>query len=247
MADIIQGTVIGKREWSPRLISLSFEAEIKPFKAGQFVRVALNIDGEYIGRPYSFVNAPHEKPHEIYFNIVDKGQLTPRLAKLQPGDTLLLGKTANGFLTLDEIPYARHLWLLATGTGIGPFLSILRTDEPWRRFKKIILAHSVSYAGELTYQEIINDLHERYPRQFYYTPLVSREHVSHALHGRIPPNLVSGHLEQHADVPLEAAHSHVMLCGNSGMIEHTTELLVERGMKRHRRREHGQISSEQYF
>ncbi len=247
MATPLQGTVVDKKLWTPRLVSLRFEADVQPFKAGQFLRVALELDGELVGRPYSFVNSPDERPHEIYFNIVEQGQLSPRLAALEPGDPLWVNPVANGFLTLDEVPEARHLWLLATGTGIGPFLSMLKTDEPWRRFDKIVLTHSVREARGLTYQDTINRQREHHGDRLSYIPLVSREYVTHTLHGRIPLNILNGDLEQQAGIRLSAADSHVMLCGNSGMIEQTVELLAERGMKRHRRREHGHISSEQYF
>ncbi|ALP53887.1 ferredoxin--NADP reductase [Candidatus Tenderia electrophaga] len=247
MATPIQGRVVEKKLWTPRLVSLRFEADVQPFKAGQFLRVALELGGDLVGRPYSFVNSPEEWPHEIYFNIVEQGQLSPRLAALEPGDALWVNPVANGFLTLDEIPEVRHLWLLATGTGIGPFLSMLKTDGPWRRFDKIVLGHNVREARELTYQDSIDHLLQRHGEQLSYTPLVSREHVTYTLHGRIPINILNGNLEQHAGIKISPADSHVMLCGNSGMIEQTVELLAERGMKRHRRREHGHISSEQYF
>lgn len=247
MATPTQGRVVDKTLWTARLVSLRFEADLLPFKAGQFLRVALELNGERIGRPYSFVNAPDERPHEIYFNIVDGGQLSPHLAALEPGDPLWLNPAANGFLVLDEIPDVRHLWLLATGTGIGPFLSILKTDEAWHRFDKIVLGHNVREARELTYQDSIDHLLERHGEQLSYIPLVSREYATHTLHGRIPLNILNGNLEQRAGIRLNAADSHVMLCGNSGMIEQTVELLAGRGMKRHRRREHGHISSEQYF
>ena len=128
MTDWLTGTIIERRQWTDDLFSLRFEAPLAEFKAGQFVRIALDIDGERVGRPYSLVNAPHEPFLEIYFNIVKGGPLSPRLAALEPGATLWLSNTANGFMILDEIPEARYLWLLATGTGIGPFLSILKVN-----------------------------------------------------------------------------------------------------------------------
>jgi len=247
MAELIPGRVVAKMLWTPRLVSLQFEADVRPFKAGQFLRVALDIDGERIGKPYSFINAPDDRPYEIYFNIIDQGVLSTRLAELEPGDPLLVSQSANGFLTLDEVPDTDHLWMFATGTGIGPFLSILKTDEPWRRFKKIVLVHGVREIKDMGYQSLINELLERHPQQLVFIPLLSREQSSTALYGRIPAHIVNGELERMAAIEIDPAHSHVMLCGNSGMIKDTIELLGKRGMKRHRRREPGHISSENYF
>ena len=247
MAELIQGRVVAKMLWTPRLVSLQFEADLLPFKAGQFLRVALDINGERIGKPYSFINAPDERPYEIYFNIVDNGLLSTQLAALEPGDRLWLSKTAHGFLTLDEVPDVADLWLLATGTAIGPFLSMLKTDEPWRRFKKIVLVHGVREIKDMGYQSMVNELLDKHGAQLCFIPMLSREQSSTALHGRIPAHIRNGKLEQLAGIDISAGHSHVMLCGNSGMIKDTIELLGERGMKRHRRSEPGHISSENYF
>jgi len=246
MTDWLQGTIIERRQWTDDLFSLRFEAPLAEFKAGQFVRIAMDIDGERVGRPYSLVNAPHEPLLEIYFNIVKGGPLSPRLAALEPGATLWLSNTANGFMILDEIPEARYLWLLATGTGIGPFLSILKTATPWTRFERIVLGHSVQYASELTYRELIESLRTTHGEQLHYVPLVTRETVSGALSQRIPTTIASGELEALADTPLAADNSHVVLCGNSAMITDVTEELARREMRRHRRREPGHITTEKY-
>ena len=246
MTDWLQGTIIERRQWTDDLFSLRFEAPLAEFKAGQFVRIALDIDGERVGRPYSLVNAPHEPLLEIYFNIVKGGPLSPRLAALEPGDTLWLSNTANGFMILDEMPEARHLWLLATGTGIGPFLSILKTDAPWSRFERIVLGHSVQYASELAYRELIESLRTTHDEQLQFVPLVTREAVPGALSQRIPTMIASGELETQAGIPLAAESSHVVLCGNSAMITDVTEELAKRDMRRHRRREPGHITTEKY-
>lgn len=246
MTDWLQGTIIERRQWTDGLFSLRFEAPLGEFKAGQFVRVALDIDGERVGRPYSLVNAPHEPLLEIYFNVVKGGPLTPHLAALEPGDTLWLSNTANGFMTLDELPEAKHLWLLATGTGIGPFLSILKTDAPWSRFERIVLGHSVQHARELAYRDLIDSLLEAHGEQLRYVPLVTRESMAGALSQRIPATLASGALEARAGIRMTAETSHVMLCGNSAMITDVTEELAKRAMHRHRRREPGHITTEKY-
>ncbi|MBI5460850.1 MAG: ferredoxin--NADP reductase [Gammaproteobacteria bacterium] len=246
MTDWLQGTVIERRQWADGLFSLRFDAPLAEFKAGQFVRIALDIDGERVGRPYSLVNAPHEPLLEIYFNVVEGGPLSPHLAALEPGDTLWLGSTANGFMTLDELPEARHLWMLATGTGIGPFLSILKTDAPWTRFERIVLGHSVKHASELAYRELIESLRTAHGDQLRYVPLVTRETVPGTLGQRIPATLASGALEAQAGIPLTPESAHVMLCGNSTMITDVTEELAKRALRRHRRREPGHITTEKY-
>ncbi len=246
MTDWLQGTVIERRQWTDGLFSLRFVAPLTEFKAGQFVRIALDIDGERVGRPYSLVNAPHEPVLEIYFNVVKGGPLSPRLAALVPDDTLWLSSASNGFMIIDELPEARHLWLLATGTGIGPFLSILKTDAPWSRFERIVLGHSVQFSSELAYRKLIDGLQATHPEQLRYVPFVTREMLPGILHQRIPVSIASGALEAQTGIALAAETSHVMLCGNSAMITDVTEALAKRDMRRHRRREPGHITTEKY-
>ena len=246
MTDWLQGKIIERLQWTDDLFSLRFEAPLAAFKAGQFALIALDVDGERIKRPYSLVNAPDEKLLEIYFNVVTDGPLSPRLATLAPGDTLWVSSSASGLLILDELPEAQHLWLLATGTGIGPFLSLLKTPEPWTRFKKIILGHSVHRASELSYHELITALLAAHANQFHYVPLVTREPKPGALDKRFPLTLASGELEAHTGISLTADNSHVILCGNANMIKDVTEELGKRGLCRHRRREPGHITSEKY-
>lgn len=246
MTEWLQGRIVERVQWTDGLFSLRFEAPLGAFKAGQFIRVALDIDGERVGRPYSLVNAPHEPLLEIYFNVVTGGPLSPRLAQLQPGDRLWLTDKANGFLILDELPPARDLWLLATGTGIGPFISILKTEEPWRRFDNVVLGHSVQYARELAYGGTIEALQAAHGDKLRYVRLVTRETVPGALTRRIPASIESGSLEDETGVGLSTDRSHVMLCGNSAMIMDVSEVLSRRGMQRHRRREPGHITTEKY-
>jgi len=247
MTEWTQARIVGKKLWTPRLISLQFDAELQPFKAGQFGRIGLDIDGERVGRPYSFINAPDERPYELYFNIVNDGNLTSHLSALEPGDSLWVWSEVFGFLVLDEIPDAGQLWLLSTGTGIGPFLSMLKTEEIWQRFGHVVLCHGVRYAADLSYRDTIDDLRRTHDGRLTYVPLVTREEAPEALNCRIPVAIENGQLEQRAGFTLNTENSHVMLCGNSGMIESTITLLQQRGMRRHRRREPGHISSEQYF
>jgi len=239
--------VVGKRHWADELYSLQIDAPVEPFRAGQFTRLALDIDGERIGRPYSYVNAPHERPLEFYFITIPHGPLTDRLRRLEVGDPIWVGVRAGGFFTLSSVPDAKHLWLFASGTALGVFLSQLRTEEPWRRYTRVVLAHSVRTADELTYRDDIARFAARYPGQFTYAPFVSREETDFALRGRIPDAIRDGRLEQRAGIPLETAASQVMICGNPAMVRDTTALLEERGFKKNRRTQPGQITTENYW
>jgi ferredoxin--NADP+ reductase len=154
---------------------------------------------------------------------------------------------AAGFLTLDEVPQGEHLWLLASGTALGPFLSILGTAAPWRRFRRVVLVHAVRRAGELSYQEQIQALPAQHPGQFAYVPVVSREHSAQSLGGRIPQAIEDGRLEAGAGIKLDAQVSRVMVCGNPEMVADTVQALERRGLKKHRRRDPGQISVESYW
>lgn len=238
--------IVSKQVWTDDLFSLRFDTPVLTFNAGQFVRVALDINGERVARPYSLVNSPGQPEAEIYFNTVPGGPLSPALAALKPGDEIWVSAGANGFLTLDEVPSCEVLWLFATGTGIGPFVSMLGTETPWLRFREIVLVHSVRRAAELGYRVLLQGLAQAHPGQFHYQATVTRERVPGALAGRIPALLTDGSLEAAVGEELNAENSHVMLCGSAAMIADTTSLLEQRGLRRHRRREPGHITTEKY-
>ena len=246
MANWLKGIVVENRQWTDRLFSLRIEAPLGEFRAGQFVRVALDIEGEQVARPYSLVSAPHEDLLEIYFDIVPEGPLSPRLAALKVGDEIQVADKASGFLTINEVPEVDHLWLMATGTGVGPFLSSLKTDEPWQRFRKIVLGYSVRLTEELSYTDTISRLLEEHPEQMEFVPFVTRELMEGAFNSRITTTIESGELEKLVGIPLEPETAHIMMCGNSVMIQEVSDLLESRGMRRHRRREPGHITTEKY-
>ena len=247
MAAWNKGVVIEQRQWSPVLHTLYVESPIEPYQAGQFVKIGLEVEGQIIGRPYSLCNAPETRPLEIYYIEVPGGELTSRLVKLEAGDELLVAPRANGFMVLDEVPPAPHLWLMATGTGVGPFLSILDTAAPWQRFERVVLVYAVRTQAELSYRQRIADLQMKHGARFVFVPFVSREQTGFALSGRIPQAIADGRLESSAGLALSAAQSQVMLCGNPQMIEDTTQELMQRGMKKHRRKDPGQITVEHYW
>ncbi|MEP7328841.1 MAG: ferredoxin--NADP reductase [Betaproteobacteria bacterium] len=251
MAVWVEGRVAGLRHWTRNLISLQVMAPEVTFVAGQFGRLALPAPPEHnepmIGRPYSFVNPPDTQPHEFYFIIVPEGPLTPRLATLAVGDPVWLAPRANGFFSIGELPDADVLWCIATGTGIGPFMSMLRTSDAWSRFARIVLVHGVRHGEELTFQQEIADIVAAHPGAFSYVPMVSRESRAGALGGRIPAAIADGRLEASVGVAMSPENSHVMLCGNPAMVDDVQALLLTRGMRRHRRREPGHVTVETYW
>lgn len=246
MTDWLSSKVVEKIQWNARLFSLRMQSDFKKFEAGQFIRVALDIAGERVARPYSLVNKPGDDYLEIFFNIVDEGPLTPQLAVLEVGDKILLTDRANGFLIVDEVPQCKHLWLLATGTGVGPFLSILKTEKVWQRFKKIVLGYSVRDGSELCYQEQIAGIKQQYDRQFSFVPFVTREKIEGVIHQRITASLEDGSFEKTARININEKDSNIMMCGNSAMITDASEYLEKRGLRKHRRREPGHITTEKY-
>jgi len=246
MAAWLAGTIVENRHWTPALFSLRVSGPPLGFLAGQFVRIALDVDGERIARPFSFVNAPGEEPLEFYGVIVPQGPLSPRLARLQPGDALFYADNPSGFLVLDEVPPAEDLWMVATGTGIAPFLSILGTPAPFERYRRVILVHAVRHAPELVYRERIETIGRLHGGRFRYVTFVSREPHPGSLAGRIPAAVRDGRLEA-AAVPIGAERSQLMLCGNPDMVKDVTAALAERGLRKHRRRSPGQITVENFW
>ena len=242
----LDGVVVENFQWNERLFSLKIKAPLGDFKAGQFVRVGLEVDGEVLARPYSLVNSPDEEYLEIYFNIVPEGPLSPLLAKLQAGDGVKLAVRTAGFLVVDEVPEVKNLWMLATGTAIGPFLAILKTEKVYQRFEKIVLCYSVSTTDELSYMENIQALLESHQNQLIFVPFVTREDNADAMRKRIPASIKDGTLEQRTGVTIDAENTHIMICGSSAMMKDASEVLNERGLRKHLRREPGHISTEKY-
>jgi ferredoxin--NADP+ reductase len=247
MSKWLEGRVVGQTRWTGRLCSLQVRAPLGQFEAGQFTKLALEVGGERVARPYSLVNPPGAEPLEFYYNVVQDGPLSPRLAALGAGDAVYVAPNPAGFLVLREVPEAENLWLISTGTGLGPFLSILRTEAPWQRFAKVLLVHAVRSAADRAYREMIDGIARARGAQFGFVSFVSREAVEGALAGRVTEAIRDGRLERAAGAELSAARSHVMLCGNPAMVSDVTAALEERGMRKHRRRAPGHITVETYW
>jgi ferredoxin/flavodoxin---NADP+ reductase len=246
MAKWLEGRVVENRHWTQSLFSLRVTGPALDFRAGQFVRIALDVGGERIARPFSFVNPPDDPLLEFYGVIVPEGPLSPSLARLRPGDVLYYADNPSGFLVLAEVPPAEALWLIATGTGIAPFLSILRTEAPWQTYRRVILVHAARHANELVYRELIDAARHQRGDQLRYVTFVSREGHPGSLAGRIPAAIRDGRLEAAAET-IAAERSQFMLCGNPDMVKDVTAALVERGLRKHRRRAPGQITVETFW
>jgi ferredoxin--NADP+ reductase len=147
---------------------------------------------------------------------------------------------------MDNVVSRRDLWLLATGTALGVYLSILKTAEPWERFERVILVHGARNAGELAYGETIAELQAAHEDSFTFVTALTRDASETSLQGRITNLLENGVLEDAAGAKISADHSHLMLCGNSAMIKDVREWLEARGLHRHKRHEPGHYTTEQY-
>jgi ferredoxin--NADP+ reductase len=247
MSEWVQGTVLENIHWTQNLFSLRIEAPVDDFKAGQFTSLGLDIEGERTARPYSFLSAPGEQPLEFFFYTATDGVLSNAMVALAPGDEIFVKREANGFFTLEEVPSSRDLWLLGTGTGIAPYFSMLKTDEPWERFERVVLVHAVRQDSDLRYQALIEELSMTYGDRFVFQAFVSREEIVGTLHGRIPEAITRGELETATGIEISAEHSQFMLCGNPDMVADTTEALKGRGLSKNRRRTPGQITVEKYW
>ncbi len=248
MAEWVNGEVKEVKNWTNALFSLRIKAPIDPFIAGQFAKLALEIDGERVQRAYSYVNAPKDDLLEFYLVTVPDGKLSPHLQALQPGDQVMVTKEAAGFFVLDEVPECKTLWMLATGTAIGPYLSMLQQGEGLDRFENIVLVHAARYAADLSFLPMMQQLQQRYHGKLHIQTVVSREAIPGSLTGRVPALIENGELERATGLTLDADSSHVMLCGNPQMVRDTQQLLKEtREMRKHLKRKPGHITSEHYW
>jgi ferredoxin/flavodoxin---NADP+ reductase len=210
------------------------------------MNLGLQLAEGFVSRSYSLASAPNE-PVEVLLARVGEGALTPALFELQVGDRVTLDPKPQGFFTFDYVPPHRELWLLATGTGLGPFLSMLRSGAAFERAERVILVHGTRGAAELAHREELEQQAAARATAFRYVPVLSRLPEPGLLSGRLTGALQSGELEARADTPLAAESAHVMLCGNPAMIDDTIAILARRGMRRHRQRAPGHITTEKYW
>jgi ferredoxin--NADP+ reductase len=243
----VESKIARRRVWAEGLISLTLEHTLSQFVPGQYVNLGLDLSGTRLKRSYSLASGVGE-PSEFYLSRVPGGAFTPTLFELGEDATLWIDDRPLGFFTLKHVPDAHHLWLLATGTGLGPFVSMLKGDEIWKRFSRIVLAHGVREVSHLGYSELLAGWARARPEQFAYVPALTREAAPPgALHGRLPKLIESGALEARAALALEPATTHVLLCGNPNMLSDVQTVLATRGLVKHRPRAPGHVSVESYW
>ncbi len=242
--------------WNPGLISLRVNRDRGyVFTPGQFARIGIRKEtGEIIWRAYSIVSAPHERFLEFFLVILPTGEFSSRVGKFVPGDTLLVEQTPQGFLTIDRFKQPgreQDLWLISTGTGLAPYISMMRDATACWRFENIVLVLSVRESRDLGYIEELERLAATYTEEhtakFHFVITVTRETMPNTLHGRITSLLESGELESAAGVALHTDRSRFMLCGNPEMVEGMRALLKARGFRMNRRLEPGHIIVENYW
>lgn len=231
--------------------SSKVSSEVLADSGDETADTALNED---IFRAYSIVSSPFDEILEFFSIVIPDGAFTSQLQHLQVGDELLLNIMPFGFLTLARYqkPLPKDLWLLATGTGLAPFLSMLQDLKTWEDYEHIVLAYSARSAAELAYIEKIESLQEDFgslvdnPAQLIFIPIVTREPIEGALTERLPKLLLDGTLQERAGIALDIDSTHIMLCGNPEMVEDTKETLKSLGLIMNRRGE-GNIAVENYW
>ncbi len=210
----------------------------------------IDLDG-YVFRAYSVASSPYDEFIEFFSVVIPEGEFTSKVNHIQVGDSLLLNTTPFGYLTLAryQLPLPNDLWLLATGTGLAPFLSILKTIDVWQQYQRIILVYSARTSQELAYQAEIGSIKSIYGDNgaaFVFLPIVTREADYAGEKARIPNLILSGKLTQLVGQKLDKERSHVMVCGNPQMVEDTKEALKSIGLTMNRRGE-GNIAVENYW
>ena len=252
-----EAAIVWVHRWNAGL--MSFRVRRDPayrFKAGQFARIGLVTEsGETLWRAYSIVSSPHEDALEFFLVVLPNGAFSSRVGRFNVGDSILVEHEPQGFLTLDRFANwadgPRDLWLMATGTGLAPYISMLRDSTVWSLFDNIVLVLSVRERSDLAYEEELHALAEAIPTagraRFKYVVTLTRDTRHGALEGRIPALIESGALESHAGIGLDAARSRFMLCGNPDMVESMRGLLKSRGFRINRRLDPGHIIVENYW
>lgn len=250
----VECTIIWRRDWAPHLFSLRVaRPDDLTFVPGQFVRLGVEgDDGVMVWRAYSVVSNPDAPYLEFYSIVVPDGPFSQPLAKRHVGDAIHLGRSVYGFLRTDRFHDGRHLWLLASGTGIAPFMAMLGDDAIWNAYQDIVVIHSVRMENELAYREEIeaharNSQEQRSRAHLHYLPTLTRESVENLGHGRITTQFADGSLERSLALSINAEDSRLMICGNPSMIKEVRAMLGERGMTPVRRETPGQFIVENFW
>lgn len=230
--------VLSVHHWTDRLFTFTTTRnQGLRFSNGHFTMVGLPVDGKPLVRAYSVVSANYEEHLEFLSIKVPHGPLTSRLQHIRVGDTVLVGKKPTGTLVIDYLLPAQRLWLISTGTGLAPFMSIVRDPATYEKFAQIVLVHGVRQVDELAYHDLLVEhlpnhefLGEMVTSQLRYYPTVTRQPYKNS--GRVTSLLESGKLCADLGLPLlDPAHDRVMTCGSPHMLRDLRALLEARGFK----------------
>ncbi|MDR2872325.1 MAG: ferredoxin--NADP reductase [Xanthomonadaceae bacterium] len=229
-------TVTDVRHWTDAYFSFTTTRNDGfRFDNGQFVMIGLEVDGKPLLRAYSIASANWEEQLEFFSIKVQNGPLTSRLQHIKPGDALLVGKKPTGTLLISDLHPGRNLYLLGTGTGLAPWLSVIKDPETYERFDRIVLTHGVRNEEDLAYRDYFERelphheyLGEMVREKLLYYPAVSRQPFVN--HGRLTTLMDSGEMMQTLGIePLDPKHDRAMLCGSPGMLADFRTLLDSRG------------------
>lgn len=249
----IPATVVRKILWAPGLFTLRVHAPgVLPFEPGQFLQLGLASPEKHLHRPYS-VASPHAEYLDFFIVLVETGEVTPHFWNLKVGDQVDVSEKAAGSFTLSHAPASRDLWLMATGTGIAPYIAMLRDPALWKQYEQVILVHGVRYPADLAYQLELEEMQRQHQGRFFYLGVASRipnkmeGHSNRILSGRITDCFTSLALEQETGVAITPQYSTVMLCGNPAMLDDMEQLLAQRGLLRHRSKSPGHVVVERYW
>jgi ferredoxin--NADP+ reductase len=228
--------VLSVHHWTDRLFSFTTTRDpALRFSNGHFTMIGLRVNDKPLLRAYSIASANYEEHLEFLSIKVEEGPLTSRLQHIQVGDTLIVGKKPTGTLLIDYLLPGKRLYLLSTGTGLAPFLSIVRDPETYERFEQVILVHGVRQVDELAYHDLMTDhlpqhefLGEMVRQKLLYYPTVTREPYRNM--GRVTDLITSGKLFADLSLPpLKREEDRVMICGSPGMLTDLKAMLEERG------------------
>ena len=254
MAKFIQETVTYVHHWNDSLFSFrTTRQESLRFENGHFIMIGLEVDGKPLMRAYSIASANYQPELEFFSIKVADGPLTSRLQKIQPGDSIILSTKPTGTLVAGNLLPGKHLYLLGTGTGLAPFLSLIRDPEIYEQFEKVILFHGVREVSELAYQNFIEQelpddeyIGEMVRNQLIYYPSVTRE--SYKNNGRLTDLMTSGKLFRDIDMPApNVKDDRFMLCGSPSMLKDTCHILDELGFSESRHGYQAEYTIERAF
>ncbi len=270
--DARNATIIERIDLNPALFIIKVRpdsVEVPAFEPGQYISIGLPKPGgdaaattpqrarpdapqrvRLIRRPYSIASASTVRDHlELYVTLIENGRFTPRLAGLSVGDRIWMDERVLGDFTLEGVPPGKHFVFVSTGTGLAPFISMLRTYHGQDRWERVAILNGCRFSRDLGYHDELWNLQSRDARVVYH-PIVTREPMASSwrgLRGRVQVILDEESFEGLVGWPLDPEECHVFLCGNPQMVDECEDELLSRGFKTHQRRDPGNLHLERYW